>query len=102
MNIEASNISDVGAVEMLHITRSRPVTLPIFDHTETTSREYTPAFYFGPRVSVFLGQSDAERVIQRVSHHAVLHFSSIPAWREELEKEALRAYVAELQSYSYK
>jgi hypothetical protein len=99
MNIEASHISDVGVVEVLHIIGSHPVTLPIFDPTETASGEYTPAFCFGPHVRVFLGQSDADKGIQRVSHPVVLCFSSIPAWREELETEALRAYVAELQSY---
>jgi hypothetical protein len=101
MNLEASHISDVGALKVLHLTLSRVSQ----SHYQTSilpklRAESMHLHSVLDHMSAYsLDKAMQTRAYKEFHTKSFCTFRRSLAWIEKSETEVLRAYVAELQSY---
>jgi hypothetical protein len=101
MNIEASHISDVGALKVLHFQLSGVVQ----SHYQSSILRQLRAenmhlhSVLDHKSAYYLDMAMQTRAYKEFHTMSFCTFRRSPAWSEKSETEVLRAYVAELQSY---
>jgi hypothetical protein len=101
MNIEASHISDVGALKVLHLTLSG-VAQSYYQSSilPKLRAENMHLHSVLDHMSAYcLDKAMQTRAYKEFHTMSFCTFRRSPAWNEKSETEVLRAYVAELQSY---
>jgi Zinc knuckle len=101
MNIEASHISDLRALKMLHLTLSGVAQ----SHYQSSilpklrAENMHPHSVLDHMSAYYLDKAMQTRAYKEFHTMSFCTFRRSPAWSEKSETEVLRAYVAELQSY---
>jgi hypothetical protein len=101
MNVEASQISDKGALKVLHLTLSGVAQLHYQASILPKLRvENMHLHSVLDNMSVYyLDKAMQTRAYNEFHTMSFLTFRRSPVWREKAETEVLRAYVAEIQSH---